>query len=211
MAQQAYNAPTPWENSMEKRTAPVTRTTSETDIALSLTVDGTGEYAIDTPVPFLTHMLELFARHGMFDLSLKANGDVAVDYHHTVEDIGICLGQALKTALGDKKNIFRYGEATIPMDDAAAQTVIDLGGRPYLAFQVPDMPHKVGDFDLELVREFFQAFVNNSACNLHIRVLSGKNAHHIIEAVFKSFARALDSATRIDPRGGGIRSTKGTL
>jgi imidazoleglycerol-phosphate dehydratase len=196
---------------MKKRSAPVTRTTTETDITLTFTIDGSGQYAIDTPVPFLTHMLELFTRHGMFDCTLKATGDVAVDYHHTVEDIGICLGQALRTALGDKQDIFRYGEATIPMDEAAAHTCIDLGGRPFLAFQVPDMPQKVGDFDLELVAEFFQAFVNNSACNLHIRVLSGKNAHHIIEAVFKSFARALDNASRIDPRGGGIRSTKGTL
>jgi len=196
---------------MKKRSAPVTRKTTETDIALTLTIDGSGQYAIDTPVPFLTHMLELFSRHGMFDLTIKATGDVAIDYHHTVEDIGICLGQALRNALGDKQNMSRYGEATIPMDEAAANTCIDLGGRPFLSFQVPDMPHKVGDFDLELVAEFFQAFVNNSACNLHIRVLSGKNAHHIIEAVFKSFARALDSATRIDPRGGGIRSTKGTL
>lgn len=196
---------------MNKRSAPVTRTTTETDIALDFTVDGTGRYEIDTPVAFLTHMLELFARHGMFDLTLKASGDVAVDYHHTVEDIGICLGQALRSALGDKRDILRYGEATIPMDEAAAQVCVDLGGRPYLSLQAPDMPQKVGDFDLELVAEFFQAFVNNSACNLHIRVLSGKNAHHIIEAVFKAFARALDSATRIDPRGGGIRSTKGTL
>jgi len=196
---------------MKKRSAPVTRKTTETDIALTLTIDGSGQYAIDTPVPFLTHMLELFSRHGMFDLTIKATGDVAIDYHHTVEDIGICLGQALRNALGDKQDMSRYGEATIPMDEAAANTCIDLGGRPFLSFQVPDMPHKVGDFDLELVAEFFQAFVNNSACNLHIRVLSGKNAHHIIEAVFKSFARALDSATRIDPRGGGIRSTKGTL
>ncbi len=196
---------------MKKRSAPVTRTTTETDIALTLTIDGSGQYAINTPVPFLTHMLELFSRHGMFDLTIKATGDVAIDYHHTVEDIGICLGQALRNALGDKQDMSRYGEATIPMDEAATHTCIDLGGRPFLAFDIPDMPHKVGDFDLELVAEFFQAFVNNSACNLHIRVLSGKNAHHIIEAVFKSFARALDSATRIDPRGGGIRSTKGTL
>jgi len=196
---------------MKKRSAPVTRTTTETDIALTFSIDGTGQYEIDTPVPFLTHMLELFTRHGMFDFTVKATGDVAIDYHHTVEDLGICLGQALQKALGDKQDIFRYGEATIPMDEAAAHTCIDLGGRPYLAFQVPDMPQKVGDFDLELVAEFFQAFVNNSACNLHIRVLSGKNAHHIIEAVFKSFARALDNASRIDPRGGGIRSTKGTL
>jgi imidazoleglycerol-phosphate dehydratase len=196
---------------MEKRSAPVTRTTTETDITLTLTIDGSGQYAIDTPVPFLTHMLELFSRHGMFDLTIKATGDVAIDYHHTVEDIGICLGQALRNALGDKQDMTRYGEATIPMDEAAAHTCIDLGGRPFLTFDVPDMPQKVGDFDLELVAEFFQAFVNNSACNLHIRVLSGKNAHHIIEAVFKSFARALDNASRIDPRGGGIRSTKGTL
>ena len=196
---------------MKKRSAPVTRTTTETDIALTLTIDGSGQYAIDTPVPFLTHMLELFSRHGMFDLTIKATGDVAIDYHHTVEDIGICLGQALRTALGDKKDISRYGEATIPMDEAAANTCIDLGGRPFLSFQVPDMPQKVGDFDLELIAEFFQAFTNNSACNLHIRVLSGKNSHHIIESIFKSFARALDSATKIDPRGGGIRSTKGTL
>ena len=159
---------------MKKRSAPVTRTTTETDIALTLTIDGSGQYAIDTPVAFLTHMLELFSRHGMFDLTLKATGDVAIDYHHTVEDIGICLGQALRSALGDKKDISRYGEATIPMDEAAAHTCIDLGGRPFLTFEAPDMPHKVGDFDLELVAEFFQAFVNNSACNLHIRVLSEK-------------------------------------
>ena len=196
---------------MDKRSAPVTRTTTETDIELTLTIDGSGQYEINTPVPFLTHMLELFSRHGMFDLDLKATGDVDIDYHHTVEDIGICLGQALRDAIGDKQDMTRYGEATIPMDEAAAQTCIDLGGRPFLSFDVPDMPQKVGDFDLELVAEFFQAFVNNSACNLHIRVISGKNSHHIIEAIFKSFARALDNATRIDPRGGGIRSTKGTL
>jgi imidazoleglycerol-phosphate dehydratase len=199
------------ENTMKKRSAPVTRKTTETDIALTLTIDGSGQYEISTPVPFLTHMLELFSRHGMFDLELKAAGDVDIDYHHTVEDIGICLGQALRDAMGDKQDMTRYGEATIPMDEAAANTCIDLGGRPFLSFDVPDMPQKVGDFDLELVAEFFQAFVNNSACNLHIRVLSGKNAHHIIEAIFKSFARALDNATRIDPRGGGVRSTKGTL
>ena len=196
---------------MKKRSAPVSRKTTETDIALTLTIDGSGQYEVNTPVPFLTHMLELFSRHGMFDLELNATGDVDIDYHHTVEDIGICLGQALRDAMGDKQDMTRYGEATIPMDEAAANTCIDLGGRPFLSFDVPDMPQKVGDFDLELVAEFFQAFVNNSACNLHIRVLSGKNAHHIIEAIFKSFARALDNATRIDPRGGGIRSTKGTL
>ena len=193
------------------RKSSISRKTAETDIELAFAIDGAGRYKIDTGVPFLDHMLTLFTVHGFFDLTINAKGDTAVDDHHTVEDIGICLGQALREAMGDKQDMCRYGEATIPMDEAAANTCIDLGGRPFLSFDVPDMPQKVGDFDLELVAEFFQAFVNNSACILHIRVLSGKNAHHIIEAIFKSFARALDHATRIDPRGGGIRSTKGSL
>ena len=168
------------------RTAEITRKTAETDVTLSLAIDGSGTSSISTGVGFLDHMLTLFSVHGSFDLEIKATGDLDVDDHHTVEDIGICLGQAVRGALGDKQDIFRYGEATIPMDEAVAQTCVDVGGRPFLAFNVPDMPHKVGDIELQLVAEFFQAFVSNSACNLHIRVMAGENAHHIIEAIFKS-------------------------
>jgi len=193
------------------RSAQVTRTTTETSISVDLRIDGTGQYAVQTPIPFFNHMLELFARHGLFDLTLNATGDTAVDCHHTVEDIGICLGQAVRQALGEKKGIKRYGEATAPMDEALARANLDISGRPYLVFRVPALQGKVGAFDLELVEDFFQAFVNNSATTLHISVLSGRNFHHMVEAIFKAFARALDDATQIDARVAGIPSTKGTL
>ncbi|MCP4715826.1 MAG: imidazoleglycerol-phosphate dehydratase HisB [Deltaproteobacteria bacterium] len=194
-----------------QRKAHVDRKTTETDIKLSLTVDGTGTYSVDTPVGFLNHMLELFAKHGIFDLSLKATGDVEIDYHHTVEDIAICLGQAVNKALGDRMNIKRYGDFTVPMDEARARVTMDISGRPYLVCKFPELSGKVGEFDLELVEEFFQAFVSNSGTTLHITVESGRNTHHIIEAIFKAFGRALDAATALDARGTGIPSTKGTL
>ncbi len=194
-----------------KRTAKVERQTSETDILLDLDIDGSGKSNIKSPVPFLNHMLELFAKHGLFDLTLQAAGDVEIDFHHTVEDIGICLGQAVQKALGDKKNINRYGEAKVPMDEALAQVIMDISGRSYLVCSLPSLKGKVGDFDLELVEEFFQAFVNHSRTTLHITVESGRNYHHIIEAIFKAFARALDKATAINKRATGIPSTKGTL
>lgn len=194
-----------------KRTSLIKRKTSETDIKVELNIDGIGQYAIKTPVPFLNHMLELFSKHGLFDLTIGAMGDVEVDFHHTVEDIGICLGQAFQQALGEKEKIQRYGEATVPMDEASSRVNLDISGRPYLVFNAPPLQGKVGDFDLELTEEFFQAFVNNSGITLHINVLSGRNFHHIVESVFKSFARALDKATQINTRATGIPSTKGSL
>jgi len=193
------------------RTAEVHRKTSETEVRLTLAIDGSGEYRINTPVPFLTHMLELFSKHGLFNLEIDASGDTEVDFHHTVEDIGICLGQAFSRALGKKESIKRYGEAKVPMDEALAQVTLDISGRPHLTCNIPRKANKVGQFDTELVEEFFQAFVNNSNITLHINLLSGKNSHHIIEAVFKSFARALDAATQFDPRVSGVPSTKGAL
>lgn len=194
-----------------KRTAQIERTTTETAIKLRLNLDGTGKFSIKTPIAFFNHMLELTAKHGLFDLSLQARGDVAIDYHHTVEDIGICLGQALQKALGAKKHIRRYGEASVPMDEALAQVVLDISGRPFLVFKAPSLKGKTGDFDLELVEEFFQAFANHGKITLHINVVCGRNSHHIIEAVFKAFGRALDSATGIDIRTAGVPSTKGIL
>ncbi len=194
-----------------KRTAVVNRKTSETDISLSLDIDGSGKYEIKSPVAFLNHMLELFAKHGFFNLTVKAEGDVEIDFHHTVEDLGICLGQAFKDALGDKKDIRRYGNVTIPMDEALSMVSLDISARPCLVFNVPPLQGKVGDFDIELVEEFFQGFVNNSGTTLHITVSSGKNHHHIIEAIFKAFARAMDMATQTDARAAGIPSTKGIL
>lgn len=193
------------------RTAVVERVTKETSIRLSLGLDGTGESKVCASVPFLDHMLDLFARHGLFDLQVEARGDTDIDYHHTVEDVGIVLGEALKRALGGKEGIRRYGQATVPMDETLASVVIDLSGRPYLCYNVPLPKVKVGDFDVELVREFFQAFANSGGLNLHINLLYGENIHHIIEACFKAFARALDGATRIDERITGVLSTKGKL
>jgi imidazoleglycerol-phosphate dehydratase len=193
------------------RTASIERITRETRIKLSIDLDGSGQGKICTSVPFLDHMLDLFARHGLFDLTVEAQGDIDIDCHHTVEDIGIVLGQAMKEALGDKKGIRRYGQAALPMDETLAEVVTDLSGRPFLVYNV-DLPKvKIGEFDVELGREFFQAFVNNLGANLHINVKYGDNVHHVLEACFKGAARALDIATQIDQRIDGVMSTKGKL
>jgi len=193
------------------RTAAIERITKETRIKLSIDLDGSGQGKICTSVPFLDHMLDLFARHGLFDLMVEAQGDIDIDCHHTVEDIGIVLGQAMKEALGDKKGIRRYGQASLPMDETLAEVVTDLSGRPFLVYNV-DLPKvKIGDFDVELGREFFQAFVNNLGANLHINVRYGDNVHHVLEACFKGTAKALDMATQVDQRIEGVLSTKGKL
>jgi len=189
----------------------VSRKTQETDISLELCVDGKGDSQVQTPVPFIDHMLTLLAKHGFFDLKIQAKGDTEVDYHHTVEDIGICLGTAFKGALGDKKGIRRFGEATVPMTDALASVAADWGGRSHLVFLADFPSSRVGDMDAELFEEFFRAFSNNAGLDLHIRLLYGSNVHHSIEAIFKAVARALDLASRIDPRQPGIQSTKGSL
>jgi imidazoleglycerol-phosphate dehydratase len=193
------------------RAAAIERVTKETRIKLSLHVDGKGDAKICTSVPFLDHMLNLFARHGLFDLEVEASGDIDIDFHHTVEDIGIVLGEAFKQALGDKKGIRRYGQATVPMDETLASVAIDISGRPYLVYHVVLPKVKIGEFDVELAREFFQAFVNHCGLNLHINVVYGENVHHIIEACFKAVARAMDAATQLDPRVEGVMSTKGVL
>lgn len=196
---------------MMSRTAAIERITKETRIKLALTVDGSGSATICTSVPFLDHMLNLFARHGLFDLNVEANGDIDIDFHHTVEDIGIVLGEAFKQALGDKNGIRRYGQASVPMDETLASVAVDISGRPYLVYHVNLPKIKIGDFDVELAREFFQAFANHCGLNLHINVMYGDNVHHIIEACFKAFARAMDSATQLDARVVGVMSTKGVL
>jgi imidazoleglycerol-phosphate dehydratase len=193
------------------RTAAIKRVTKETKISLDLNVDGTGEAKVCTSVPFLDHMLNLFARHGLFDLEVEAAGDIDIDFHHTVEDIGIVLGEAFKQALGDKKGIRRYGQATVPMDETLAAVAVDISGRPYLVYNVKLPKVKIGEFDVELAREFFQAFANHCGLNLHINVMYGDNVHHIIEACFKAVARAMDMATQLDPRVQGVMSTKGML
>lgn len=194
------------------RTATVNRKTAETEIALTLNLDGTGESSIDSGVGFLNHMLTLFARHGRFDLTLKCAGDTDVDDHHSVEDIGICLGRAVKEALGDKRGIVRYGDTTLPMDEALILTAVDVSGRSFLRFDLPIPNEKVGAFDTELVEEFFTAFCMNAGITLHIRELAGRNSHHIIEGCFKSFARSLRKAVAVDPAcSGELPSTKGVL
>jgi imidazoleglycerol-phosphate dehydratase len=193
------------------RKAKVERKTKETEISAELDLDGSGSSQIITGVPFLNHMLEIFSRHGLFDLNLKARGDLAVDYHHTVEDAGLTLGQAFKEALGDKQRVRRFGESSVPLDEALSRVVVDLSGRPYLSYNVKIRPGRVGDFDTDLPHEFFQAFANQLGINLHIHVAQGENPHHIIEACFKAFARAMEAATRIDPRIKGVLSTKGSL
>jgi len=193
------------------RMARIERVTNETRIRLELSVDGSGKGNLCTSVPFLDHMLNLFARHGLFDLTIEANGDIDIDFHHTVEDIGIVLGEAFKQALGDKKGIRRYGQATVPMDETLASVAIDISGRPYLVYHVTLPKVKIGEFDVELAREFFQAFVNHCGLNLHVNVMYGENVHHIIEACFKAVARAMDVATQLDPRVEGVMSTKGVL
>jgi imidazoleglycerol-phosphate dehydratase len=193
------------------RKASIERITKETQIRLSIDLDGKGCSKICTSVPFLDHMLDLFTRHGLFDMEVEARGDIDIDFHHTVEDIGIVLGQAFREALGDKKGIRRYGQASVPMDETLASVAIDLSGRPYLVYNVRVPKIKIGEFDVELVREFFQAFVNNCGANLHLNVMYGDNVHHILEACFKAAARALDQAIQMDPRIEGVLSTKGKL
>jgi imidazoleglycerol-phosphate dehydratase len=195
------------------RTAVIDRKTTETQITIRLDLDGRGEQTITTGMPFLDHMLAQVARHGHFDLSVEATGDLAVDFHHTVEDLGIALGEAVSQALGDKAGIVRYGAARVPMDDALASVVMDLSGRPFLVFQAPQLKGgRVGDFDLDLVREFFQGLTNHLRANLHVQVEYGQNPHHMVEAVYKALGRALDQATGLDPRlSGVVPSTKGSL
>lgn len=195
----------------ENRIAKKERTTKETDIALSLNLDGSGTYDVDTGIGFFDHMLEGFARHGLFDLEVSVNGDLEVDCHHTIEDTGIVLGNAIKEALGDKVGIRRYGSCILPMDETLVLCALDLSGRPYLSFDAEFRTERVGEMDTEMVREFFYAISYAAGMNLHIRVLSGSNSHHIIEAMFKAFAKALDEATVLDPRIKDILSTKGSL
>ena len=194
------------------RTYEIIRTTAETDISLSLNLDGTGKSAIDTGCGFLNHMLTLFASHGRFDLNVTCKGDIDVDDHHTVEDIGICLGEAFRQSLGDKKGIFRYGQTILPMDEALIMTAVDISGRSYLGYGLEIPTEKVGTFDTELVEEFFLGFTRKAELTLHIRQLAGTNSHHIIEGCFKSVARALRQAAAIDEtRKDEIPSTKGVL
>lgn len=194
-----------------KRQSEINRKTNETEIRLTLNIDGTGLNTINSGVPFLDHMLDLFSKHGLFDLTLEVNGDTEIDDHHTVEDIGICLGQALKSALGESNSITRYANVSIPMDETLAQVSMDLCNRATLCFSYQFEKAKVGHFDTELVYEFFNAFVNNSKIALHIDVIRGLNTHHIIEGIFKGFGICLDKATCIDPRKTGVPSTKGVL
>ncbi|MCM3491199.1 imidazoleglycerol-phosphate dehydratase HisB [Alkalihalophilus marmarensis] len=193
------------------RTARLERQTGETNIVLDFTIDGEGVSELETGVPFLTHMLDLFTKHGHFNLTVDAKGDIEVDDHHTTEDIGICLGTALKEALGDKKGIKRYGSAFVPMDETLAQVVVDLSNRPHLEFRAEFPSQKVGTFDTELVHEFLWKLALEARMNLHVIVHYGQNTHHIIEAIFKALARALDEATTIDERVKGVPSTKGML
>ncbi|HSB68552.1 MAG TPA: imidazoleglycerol-phosphate dehydratase HisB [Candidatus Methylomirabilis sp.] len=195
------------------RQATIARTTSETDVQVRLDLDGRGEHRIETGIPFLDHMLSQVARHGRFDLTLTAKGDLQVDLHHTVEDVGIALGDAVSQALGDKAGIVRYGAARVPLDESLASAVIDLGGRPFLVYQAPQLAGgRIGDFDADLVREFFQGLTNHLRANVHVQVEYGQNLHHMVEAAFKAVGRALDQATSLDPRLAGIvPSTKGML
>ncbi len=196
---------------MMGRTALVRRKTSETDVAVELNLDGAGRHEIHTQIPFLDHMLAQLAKHGLFDLTVKAKGDLQVDLHHTVEDVGIALGEAFAQAMGDKRGIRRFASALVPLDEALAQVVIDISGRPYFVYQAPKLTGWIGDFDVTLVKEFMRAFAMNMKVNLHISILYGENLHHCVEAIFKALARALDQATGIDPRIAEVPSTKGRL
>jgi len=193
------------------RKSKIERKTKETLISVELELDGSGRAEIETGMPFFNHMLESFTRHGFFDIRIKAKGDIEVDYHHTVEDVGLALGQAFKESLGDKQGIRRFGEASCPLDETLAKVVVDISGRPYLSYNVKIRPGRVGDFDTDLPHEFFAAFANQLGMNLHMDVIRGENPHHIIEACFKSFARAMDMATQLDGRIQGVLSTKGSL
>jgi imidazoleglycerol-phosphate dehydratase len=196
---------------MKKRTSNINRKTSETTITLSLNLDGEGKRTISTGIGFFDHMLDLLAKHALFDLDIKASGDTEVDYHHTVEDVGICLGQAVKEALGDKAGIIRFANVSVPMQESLANVAIDISGRSALVFNAKLDTKKIGDFDTELIKEFLEAFSVNAGINLHVDVPYGENAHHISEAVFKGVAKALDRATRIDERTDEVPSTKGVL
>ena len=196
---------------MENRTAEIARKTRETDIIVSINVDGTGKSEISTGIGFFDHMLEGFARHGLFDLKVKAVGDLYVDCHHTIEDTGIVLGQAIAQAIGDKKGIKRYGNSILPMDETLVMSAIDLCGRPYFVMDADFTAPMVGEFDTQMVREFFYAISYSAMMNLHLRVITGTNDHHKIEALFKSFAKSLDEATTIDSRITAVHSTKGAL
>ena len=193
------------------RTASVDRKTSETSISLTLSLDGEGEAKVHTGIPFLDHMLTLFARHGLFDLEIRAQGDIEVDYHHTVEDVGLALGAALAKALGDKSGIRRYGSAYVPMDEALARIVVDCSGRPFLAYDAPRGVEAIGLFPFQLVEEFLRAFGVQGGLTLHATILAGRDAHHMAEAIFKALGRALDVAVSHDDRVKGIPSTKGVL
>ncbi|MFB3145515.1 MAG: imidazoleglycerol-phosphate dehydratase HisB [Nitrospirales bacterium] len=197
--------------SKNSRWGKIKRTTSETSVCAEWGLDGTGTGKIDTTIPFVDHMLNLLAKHGFFDLTVEAKGDTEIDHHHTVEDIGLVLGAALKEALGEKSQIRRFGWAIVPLDETLAEVVVDLSGRPFLVYNV-EFPHRqIKDFDLGLFEDFFQALVTQGALNLHINLKYGRNPHHIMEAVFKAFAKALDQATTIDDRISGVLSTKGSL
>ena len=196
---------------MKKRTANINRKTSETSISLSLDLDGEGKRTISTGIGFFDHMLDLLAKHALFDLEIKASGDTEVDYHHTVEDVGICLGQAVKEALGDKAGITRFANVSVPMQEVLANVALDISGRSALVFNAKLDAKKIGDFDTELIKEFLEAFTVNAGINLHVDVPYGENAHHIAEAIFKGMAKALDRAIRIDERSNDVPSTKGVL
>jgi imidazoleglycerol-phosphate dehydratase len=193
------------------RQARVERRTKETQIVLQLGLDGSGSSKVHTTIPFFDHMLEAWARHGLMDLSVDARGDTEVDLHHTVEDVGICLGKALREALGDRKGIVRYGSAYLPMDEALLHAAVDISGRPYLVFNVPLQRTRIGSFDLDLLKDFFRALSVNAEITLHVNMHYGENLHHIAEATFKAVGRALAAATRLDPRVTGVPSTKGSL
>lgn len=193
------------------RRAKIERNTKETQITANLNLDGGGEYKIDTPFPFLSHMLSGFTKHALFDLTLEAKGDTEIDDHHTIEDIGIVLGEAIGKALGKKEKVNRFGYATIPLDEALAQVTVDLSGRPYLVYNVKLPQRKIKDFDTQMVGHFFRSLSDRSLMTLHINLLYGKDPHHILEAIFKAFGRALHQASRINPQLKGVASTKGTF
>jgi imidazoleglycerol-phosphate dehydratase len=193
------------------RVGEIERKTKETDVRVKLNLDGIGRASIDTGLPFLDHMLELFAKHGLFDLEVSCRGDLEIDDHHSVEDIAICLGQALREALGDKRGIARYGDATVPMDEALCRSVIDLSGRFYLVYEVSTRRQKIGNFSVELAEHFWRSFAEAAKCNLHADCLRGRNTHHMLEGTFKATARALRQAVARDPRVVGLLSTKGSL
>jgi imidazoleglycerol-phosphate dehydratase len=196
---------------MKARTAAISRKTRETDITVALNLDGSGSGSVKTGVPFLDHMLILFTKHGIFDLKIRCKGDLGVDAHHSVEDIGICLGAALEKALGDKRGLVRFAHSYFPMDETLARVAVDLSGRPYLVYNVKAGRRRVGELDSDLIEEFWRAFVTHARLNLHIELIYGRNTHHIFEAIFKAAGRALSFATRIDSRVQGLPSTKGVI